>query len=250
MHQDAIVAEFTRQAEGFNVSEVARASATLDDLVALAAPRAGERWLEAACGPGLIARRLAPAVGSVLGVDATPAMIEVARREAAGLENAEFAVGDATALELPDGSFDGAIARFTIHHVPVPARLVDELARVVRPGGHVVLADHVVDDDARAAGWAQEIERLRDPSHWACLTVAGLRALGEGAGLALEEERIFAVELDYDDWLVRGSGGAAAAPLIDRALRGRPPAASSFGVGERDGRRVLMLRMWTARWRR
>jgi RimJ/RimL family protein N-acetyltransferase/SAM-dependent methyltransferase len=245
-----VVSEFTGQAEGFNASAVARAPETLDDLVALAAPRAGERWLEAACGPGLIARRLAPHVGHVLGVDATPAMVELARREAAGVANADFAVGDATATGLPDGAVDGAIARFAIHHIPVPARLVEEMARVVRAGGRAVLADHLADDDADAAAWAQEIERLRDPSHWASLPLARLRALGERAGLVVDEERIVPIELDFEDWLARGSGGAEAAPLIERALRERPPAAECFAVGERDGRRVLTLRLWAVRWTR
>jgi SAM-dependent methyltransferase len=242
------VSEFTGQAEGFNTSAVARAAETLDDLVTLARPRAGERWLEAACGPGLIARRLAPHVAHVLGVDATPAMIEVARREAAGLRNVEFTTGDATALGLPDAALDGAIARFAIHHIPFPLRLVEELARVVRPGGRVVLADHVADDDAAAAAWAQEIERLRDPSHWASLPVAALRALGERAGLRLDEERLVPIELDFDDWLARGSGGRANAALIERALAAPPPGAECFALTERDGRRVLVLRLWNARW--
>ena len=249
-HQASVVSEFTGQAEGFNASAVARAVETLDDLVALAAPLAGERWLEAACGPGLIARRLAPHVAHVLGVDATPAMIELARREAAGLPNVEFAVGDATALGLPDGAVDGAVARFAIHHVPVPLRLVEEIARVVRPGGRVVLADHVADDDPAAAAWSQEIERLRDPSHWASLPALRLRALGEHAGLRLEEERLVPIELDFEDWLARGSGGRPARALIERALAERPPVAECFAVRERDGRRVLGLRLWTARWAR
>jgi RimJ/RimL family protein N-acetyltransferase/protein-L-isoaspartate O-methyltransferase len=247
--QWTIVSEFTGQAEGFNTSAIARAAETLDDLVALAEPRPGERWLEAACGPGLIARRLAPHVAHVLGVDATPAMIEVARREAAALSNVEFTTGDATALALPDDALDGAIARFAIHHIPVPGRLVAELARVVRPGGRVVLADHVADDDPDAAAWAQEIERLRDPSHWASPTVDRLRALGDHAGLRLEEERVVPVELDFDDWLARGSGGRAAGALIERVLAERPPGAECFGVTERDGRRVLGLRLWSARLR-
>lgn len=245
-HRATLVSEFTHQAEAFNASPVANAAATLDDLVRLAAPRPGERWLEAACGPGLISRRLAALTGSVVGVDATPAMIEVARREAGALANAEFALGDATALEHPDGSFDGAIARFAIHHIPVPARLVEELARVVRPGGAVVLADHVADEDADAAAWSQEIERLRDPSHWACLPVARLRALGERAGLTLEQEHVFPYEHDFAEWLHRGSGAGASARLIERALAERPPSAECFAV--QDG--VLRLRMWTARWRR
>jgi SAM-dependent methyltransferase len=182
----------------------------------------------------------------------TPAMVDVARREAAaaGLSNATFAVGDATALDLPDASLDGAIARFTLHHVPVPARLLKELTRVVRPGGHIVLADHVAAADARDAAWAQEIERLRDPSHWASLPVTRLRSLAERAGLQLEQEELIPILLDFEEWLQRGSGAAAAAAQIEWLLTDRPEGAECFRVTERDGRRVLELHMWMARWRR
>jgi SAM-dependent methyltransferase len=243
MHEHTIVTQFTRQAESFNTAAVANAPETLDALVRFAGPGPAERWLEAACGPGLIARALAPVTRAVVGVDATPAMLEVARREAGGVANAEFVLGDATALEFGDAEFDGAITRFSLHHIPVPSRVVAELARVVRPGGKVVLADHLVDDDAAAAGWATEVERLRDPSHWAALPLPRLRALGERAGLTLEEERIVPLALDYEDWLARGGGPRA---LVEAALAERPGGAECLRVA--DG--VLRLRLWLARWRR
>jgi ubiquinone/menaquinone biosynthesis C-methylase UbiE len=252
MSDQTVVEEFTRQAEAFNLAAVARAPETLDALIELAAPQPEERWLEAACGPGIIARHLAPLVREVHGVDLTPAMVDVARREAAaaGAQNASFTVGDATALDMADGSLDGAIARFTIHHVPVPQRLVSELARVVRPGGHVVLADHLGDSDADAAAWAQEIERLRDPSHWASLPISRIRRLAEHAGLVLEHETVLPISIDFENWLQRGSGGTKAAPLIEDLLSTRPEGVECFRVSGPKGQRVLELKMWMTRWRR
>ena len=244
MQHERLVGEFTHQAASFNASQAANAPETLQALVELADPEPGERWLEAACGPGVVTRALAPRVQHVHGVDLTPRMVELAREQAAHLPNVSFEVGDATALSHPDGAFDGAVARFTIHHGALPQRLVDELARVVKPGGAVVLADHVADDDPAAAAWAQEIERLRDPSHWVSLTLAGLRALGERAGLQLEAEQVAPLELDYEEWLQRGSGTAAARLLIDR-LVAEPAAGDAFRV---DGG-TLTLRWWAARFR-
>ncbi|MGZ4250562.1 MAG: class I SAM-dependent methyltransferase [Solirubrobacteraceae bacterium] len=186
-------------------------------------------------------------------MDLTPAMVAVARREAAtaGAANATFAVGDATALDLPTASFDGAIARYMLHHVPAPSRVFGELARVVRPGGHVVLADHVVDTEAEAeAAWSLEIERLRDPSRWACLPLDRLRALGEQAGLRLEHDELVPLVLDFDDWLERGSGGPGARAVIEHLLAERPRRPECFSVYERDGQRVLELRVWLSRWER
>ncbi len=249
MHRETTVGEFTRQAEGFNASASANDARLLDAILGLCRPGADERWLEAACGPGVIARRLAGEAAAVLGIDLTPAMIDLARREAAaaGLDNAEFAVGDATALDAGDASFDGAVTRFSIHHVPLPVRLVGELARVVRPGAPVVLVDHLADADPEAGRWAQEIERLRDPSHWSSPTLAHAHTLLEQAGLELDYERFLPLELDYDDWLERGSADDEARGIIAQALARRPPNVTCFEVSERDGRRILRLRLWLAR---
>jgi SAM-dependent methyltransferase len=252
-HDRILRRAFDAQAETFNRSAVANDARILDEMVSLGAPRRTERWLDAACGPGIVSRRLASLAGAVLGIDLTPAMVDVARREAAaaGIENATFEVGDATATGHAGDSFDGAMTRFSIHHLPAPGRLLDELARVVRPGGRIVVVDHLADDDADAASWSQEIERLRDPSHWACLTATRLRALGETAGLALDDERRLPFELDLDDWIRRGAADAGARALVERLLTERPPtAARCFGVQERGGQRVLTLRLWLGRWRR
>ncbi len=252
MQEDEIVTEFTQQAEAFNTSAVANDAAALDQLLRVVGPESSELWLDVACGPGIVSRTLAPLVREVHGVDLTPAMVEVARREAraAGVGNATFEVGDATALALPDASVDGAVARFAIHHIPMAGRLFQELARVVRPGGHVILADHIADEDAEAAAWSQEVERLRDPSHWACLTVPRMWALAGQARLAFELERLVPLELDFGDWLGRASGGPSAAALIERAVAERPEGTECFRLAQRDGRRVLRLRMWASRWRR
>jgi len=252
MEPDQVVREFTHQSESFNVAPVMRSADTLGRLVDLIPAAAEAHWLDAACGPGLVARGLAPRVGEVHGVDMTPAMVEVARREAAaeGIGNAVFSVGDATALEFAGASFDGAVTRFSLHHIPVPGRVVTELARVVRPGGAVVLADHVTSADADEAAWHQEIERLRDPSHWACLTPARLRALGEAAGLVLEREDETPISIDYEEWIGRGSGGPGSAGLIARALADRVPAPDVFRVVDGSDGRRLELRYRISIWLR
>jgi SAM-dependent methyltransferase len=252
MEADAVVREFTHQSESFNVAPVMRSADTLGRLIDLVPAAPGERWLDAACGPGLVARGLARRVGEVHGVDMTPAMVEVARREAAaeGIKNAVFSVGDATALDVREAAYDGAVTRFSLHHIPVPGRVVEELARVVRPGGAVVLADHVTSADPDEAAWHEEIERLRDPSHWACLTPARLRALAERAGLAPEDEHEVPISIDFEEWIARGSGGPGSAGLIARALADRVPAPDVFRVVDRGDGRRLELRYRISVWRR
>jgi SAM-dependent methyltransferase len=251
MYEESIRDEFTHQSESFANSPAMNAEEILGALVELAPAAAGARWLDVACGPGMIARALAPRVGAVHGIDLTPAMLEkaVAAGEAADLDNLTFSTGDATALGEEDGAYDGAITRFSFHHIPAPQRVMDEMARVVRPGGWVVVGDHLTDADADAAAWHQEIERLRDPTHWASQTHERLLAMGVAAGLELDSERVVPIELDYEEWLGRGSGGAAAAAVID-GLLADPPDCECFRVVEVDGGRRLQLRYWLSRWRR
>jgi SAM-dependent methyltransferase len=182
----------------------------------------------------------------------TAAMVQTARSQAtaAGLRNATFEVTDTTATNLASGSFDGAVTRFSIHHIPAPGRLIRELARVVKPGGKIIVVDHLADDDADTRSWSQEIERLRDPSHWACLGADQMRAIGERAGLSLEREKRFKFELNFDYWLDRGTSGAQAQELVNDALTRAPRATECFKVNAQPDHRTLTLQMWLGLWQR
>jgi SAM-dependent methyltransferase len=250
-HSTRLRDEFAYQADSFARSPTMSLAETLDVVVDMAPADSGARWVEIACGPGLIARALAARVGSVTGVDLTPAMVEKARADAdsAGVGNVSFEVGDATALGLPDDSFDGAITRFSLHHIPAPIRVLEEMRRVVRPGGWVVVSDFVTDDDGEAQAWQEEIERLRDPSHWALLTPSRIEALAERAGLVPEERREVPFTVDFEEWLGRGSGGPANAGLIERLLGERPAGARSFVVAGGGAERTLSYRNSLHRWR-
>lgn len=101
-------------------------------------PRAGERYLEVGAGAGDDAIALAESFGvKVVGVDASRVMVEEARRR--GL--AEAQVADAHHLPFDHASFAGAWADRTFQHLAEPRKALEELVRVVEPGGRIVLAD-------------------------------------------------------------------------------------------------------------
>jgi len=129
------------------------ATRVLDErLVALLDPLPGETVLELAAGPGdtgfVAAERLGPN-GLLLSTDVAPEMVAAARRRAAelGIENVEFRVEDASAIDLPDASVDGVLCRFGVMLVPDPGRALAEIARVLRPKGRAGLAVWAASDD-------------------------------------------------------------------------------------------------------
>lgn len=96
------------------------------------------------CGTGLVTAYLASLGLDVAGIDLTPEMLAVARRDYPELR---FSEGSLLDLDLPDDGLSGAVAWYSIIHTP-PARLpavASELFRVVRPGGHLQLGFHVGD---------------------------------------------------------------------------------------------------------
>jgi ubiquinone/menaquinone biosynthesis C-methylase UbiE len=101
-------------------------------------PLPAGRALDAACGTGRHAAFLASQGWDVVGVDTTPAMLDVARTK---LPDAELHVGDLHALPLDDASVDLTVCALALCHIEPLEPAVAELARVTRPGGHVVLSD-------------------------------------------------------------------------------------------------------------
>jgi ubiquinone/menaquinone biosynthesis C-methylase UbiE len=78
------------------------------------------------------------------GIDVSAAMLEFARRRAAELGiAADLRVGDAQALDLPDSSYDTVVCTLALCSIPDPRAAVREMKRVLRPGGRVLLLEHV-----------------------------------------------------------------------------------------------------------
>ncbi len=96
-------------------------------------------------GTGFVAAGLAPRVKRVIGIDNSPAMLEVARGnlDILGIANVELVQGEVTHLPLADSSMEAAFVNMVLHHAENPASMLQEMVRVVKPGGTVAVTDEV-----------------------------------------------------------------------------------------------------------
>lgn len=233
-HAQRLRAAFTAQAATIEDATLGVAfTAGLDWLIGLAQPRPEDLVVDLAGGTGLVARALAPRTERVVVVDLTPTMLHTGRRAATanGVVNVGFVRADATAAPLPDTSCSLAVTRFSLHHVPDPGALLDELVRLTRPGGRIVVKDLVTGDDETHAARQDEIEILRDPSHLRTMrsgeVAAGLRSRG------CTVRRVARRDLDrpLQPWLEQG------VTPPERAARIRERFADEIEGGPRTGLR-------------
>jgi ubiquinone/menaquinone biosynthesis C-methylase UbiE len=192
---------FERTADRMAAHQDSRAVELADKVRSFVAPRGDERAIDVGTGAGALALALAPLVRDVVGVDRVPALLDLARERAAGVDNVEFVQGEATALPFPDFSFDLAGTLRTLHHVHRPELAVAELTRVTRLGGRVLVVDQIAPVDPLEAVELDRFERARDPGHERLLPDQDLRHLFEANRLVLIRDRQDVEQRDLDGYL-------------------------------------------------
>jgi SAM-dependent methyltransferase len=166
----------------------------------LLAPLSGdERALDAGCGTGALAYALAAHVRDVVGVDSSPELLAAARERAPS--NCTFVEGDVTALPFGWGEFDLVGCLRVLHHVRRPELVVAELARVMRRGARLLLADQLGDVDPIRSIEYDRFERLRDSSHTRLLPDGDIRAFLEANNLVVTTAEVFRERRDLEHYL-------------------------------------------------
>jgi phosphatidylethanolamine/phosphatidyl-N-methylethanolamine N-methyltransferase len=130
--------------------------------------RLGGRVLDVGVGTGLELPMFDSNV-RLVGIDLSDPMLEIARNRVArqNLANVEdLRVMDAMNLEFEDGAFDAVVAPYVVTTVPDPRRTLEEMARVVRPGGEIVIVNHIGADTGPIAAIEALMERRAEKLGW------------------------------------------------------------------------------------
>lgn len=138
--------------------------------------------VDIACGDGVLSELIAERAQSVTGVDISPTVIAAARKRLARLANVEFREADMHALPLPSAAYDHVFLMHALSYTREPQKVLKEAARLLRPGGRVIVA-------ALAEHGHAETMRAYDHLNLG-IAPDKLRKLMTGCGLSVESCRI------------------------------------------------------------
>jgi SAM-dependent methyltransferase len=166
-----------------------------------------DRVLEVACGTGgatmAFAERCQAAVGLEIRADAMAFAHSIALERK--IANATFVTGELERMPLADGSFTGALCRFSFHHFANPERIFAEMSRVVARDGWMVVSDMTASEDPDQAAFHNRLERLCDPTHARTLAASEFERMFAEYGFRISMKIARDSRISLDDWLRFGA---------------------------------------------
>lgn len=222
--KESVRRQFSQNAADYRDAPLFSAGQDLRQMVASVPLNGRERVLDIGTGAGHTALAFAAVAGECVGLDLTDAMIDVATKFAAerGVTNVHFEVGDAEDLPFPNESFDVVSCRFAAHHFGHVERSIEEIARVLRPGGTFILVDHLAPEDDLLDGFVNHLDRLRDPSHVREHRGSEYQSMFAQHGLSYAQHGNWDLGLDFQDWVQRGRTSTEVVTQLVKHLQNAP----------------------------
>ncbi|MGE0564181.1 MAG: methyltransferase domain-containing protein [Pseudolabrys sp.] len=215
MNKTLVQQEFGKTAASYLTSKPHAQGKSLERLVELTAPQKGWTMLDIATGGGHVAYAFAPHIARVWATDITDEMLTMVRGEAGkrGLANVRTAYAKAEALPFEDASFDLVSCRIAPHHFDSIAQFLEEVRRVLKPGGTFALVDNVV-PAGTVGDYINAFERFRDPSHLRAWDMQEWRDALTTHGFSIAHEETLDKKMDFNSWAARHDA------TMQRLLRG------------------------------
>lgn len=246
-----VQAQFGQSAQDYVTSAGHAGGEDLERLVAWGRRRGALRVLDVATGGGHTALAFAGFTPAVVAIDLTPPMLEAARGfvRGKGAVNVRFLASDVEALPFRDASFGVVTCRIAAHHFPAILPALREVARVLRPGGSLLLQDILGHDDRELAAFILEVEKRRDPSHVRSLPQREWAAFLKAAGMTVIDEGMVSKVRKWEEWTERMRMSPEAKADLERFVLAAPARCrEGFGFRIEQGRiesftdRMILLR--------
>lgn len=217
-----VQAYFSRTAASYVTSPSHRYGSDLKRLIELGEWEPQQQALDIATGGGHTALAVAPYVAQITVSDLTPVMLETARAFllSQGVTNAQFQLADAENLPFAATSFDRVTCRIAPHHFPNVGKAVQEVARVLKPGGLFLLIDNIAPEDPALDEFNNKVEKWRDSSHGRSYTQREWETFFAQAGLRVEHAETFRKTHHYDDWTERAQLAASEKAALEAYVLG------------------------------
>ena len=195
-----------------------------------------DKVLDVACGTGAATLAFAERCAGAVGIDVLDEPLRRARTQAAerNITNVEFALSEMERFAFGDGAFNGAICRFSFHHFVNPHKVFTEMARVVAPGGWIMISDMTAPEEIDQADLHNRMERLCDPTHARALPSSEFEKMFSDYGFRLAMKVARDSRITVDEWVNFGGTTPEAAAEI-RSMAAAAVASGSASRFTRDG---------------
>lgn len=229
---------FGAQAAEYAASPVHRSDHRLDT-VRRFAPAGGQQWaLDLGAGAGFTAFSIADCATRVVASDLTRPMLAETRRlsRERQLDNILPLQNRAENLPLASDCIDLITCRAAGHHFADLGAAFDEMRRVLKPGGSLVMADSVAPEDDDLYRWFNDVELRRDYSHIENRKVSELEEMLAARGLLIAERELTATYMTFNAWVARTNTPAAEVAALRRDfLTAAPAVKAAFLIKETAG---------------
>jgi ubiquinone/menaquinone biosynthesis C-methylase UbiE len=238
MDQHALtVQQFGSTATRYLASPVHSSGADLDRLARLARESRISSALDLGCGAGHASYALARGGASrVVAYDLSEQMLEVAAAEAKerGHDQMEFRAGPAEQLPFPDTSFDLVVTRYSAHHWMNALAAVHEAARILKPGGTLIVIDVLAPENPLMDTVLQTVEILRDLSHVRDYRESEWRSMLEAANFSSPCVHRWRLQMEFAGWVARIRTTPARVDALKVVLDELPSEAREYFAVRRD----------------
>ncbi len=198
-HNENIIKQFSKQAVPF--TKIKGHYDSVDTIISMSEVSQNDNVLDIACGTGIVACEFAKYAKSVVGLDITKDMItqSIKSQNEKNLTNMKFDLGNVENLPYENNNFDIVFTRYSFHHFLDTQKIFDEMIRVCKPNGKIMVVDVALKNEYAIA--YNHMERLRDPSHTKALTFDEFNVLFQNKSLSNHKQSFYKVNMELEDQL-------------------------------------------------